>query len=154
MVGIRFTADGLDVVELRLDRFRQNMTGAEPVMWDLAEHVRTTVFRRTFDQQGLDGARWASLSPRYAAHKARVRPGRPILQFDGDLVESMTTPRGGIAEAWDTGFTVGTDVPYARFHQDGTPTMPARPMVGPLQQRDKRQLVKIIQRHIIEGTGA
>jgi len=154
MVGVTFRAEGLEPVSLMLDRFRQNMSSMYPAFERMAEDYRVNVFGRTFKQQGLDGAPWAALSPRYAAYKARKRPGAPILVFDGDLRESMTSPRGGITEVWDSGFTVGTDIDYASYHQRGTPFMPARPMIGPMQRADSRRLTKIMQRFIVEGTSA
>jgi len=153
MVGLVFRAEGLEDVTLRLDRFRQNMASMYPAFALMAQDVRTQVFGRRFAQQGLDGAPWAALSPRYAEQKARARPGAPILVYDGDLRDSMTTPTGGIYEPHDRGFTVGTDVPYAGYHQRGD-GLPARPMVGPLSREDNRRLVKIMQRFIVEGTGA
>lgn len=153
MVGLIFRAEGLEDVSLMLDRFRQNMSSMYPAMALMAQDVRTQVFGRHFAQQGLDGAPWAALSPRYAEQKARARPGAPILVYDGDLRESMTTPTGGIYEPHGTGFTVGTDIAYAAYHQRGD-GLPARPMVGQLQRADTRRLVKIMQRFIVEGTGA
>lgn len=118
----------------------------------MAVHMRTKVFGRTFRQRGTDGAPWAALSPAYAEWKSMVRPGQPILRFDGDLEDSMTSPRGGIFKVARTGYTVGTDIPYASAHQYGTGRMPARPIIGKLSQRDKAEQIKILQRHIIEGT--
>lgn len=154
MVGVTFRAEGLEDVTLMLDRFRQNMVSMYPAFELMAQDVRTQVFGRAFAQQGLNGSRWASLSPRYGAWKARVRPGAPILVFSGDLRDSMTTPTGGIYEPHDRGFTVGTDIRYAAYHQNGTPNMPARPMIGQMQRQDTRRLTKIMQRFIVEGTGA
>lgn len=152
MVGVSFHTEGLDDVVLMLDRFRDRMETMAPVWESMAMDTRVNIFGRTFSQQGLDGAPWAALSPRYAAYKTRRRPGAPIMVFDGDLRDSMTTPRGGIMESWDKGFTVGTDVPYATYHQNGTPNMPARPLIGGMQRADQRRLVKIMQRYIVEGT--
>ena len=151
MVTMRLKADGLEAVELALDRFRQNMTDARPTMERMAVWVRTVVFAETFEKRGPGGATWAPLSPRYADWKARVRPGAPIMVFDGDLRRSMTSRRGGVFEVSATGFEVGTDVPYARYHQDGGPNLPRRPLIGDLTQGQKRELVKMLQRDIVEG---
>ena len=151
MVGMTLTVDGMEDVSMMLDRFRGAVPNARPVLEDMAVHVRTHVFADTFKRRGLPGRPWVPLSARYAAWKAQRRPGAGILEFDGDLEASMTTPRGGVFKVTRTGFEVGTDVPYARFHQDGSPSthLPARPIIGPLGKRDRQALVKMLQAHII-----
>lgn len=148
---MRLKADGLEAVELSLDRFRQNMTQAQPTMERMAVWVRTVVFAQTFENRGPAGSPWPALSPRYAGWKARVRPGAPLMVFDGDLRRSMTSPRGGVFEVSATGFEVGTDVPYARYHQDGGGSLPRRLLIGDVTREQKRALVKMLQRDIVEG---
>jgi phage gpG-like protein len=152
MVALRFESDGFEPFVLLLDRFRQALEHPEPVLTELATYQKEVVNARVFAQQGsAETGRWVALSPRYAAWKAKVRPGRPILVFDGDLRETMTSARSGIFEVWDKGFTVGTDLPYARYHQDGTPTMPARPILGRSSKADNRRMAKILQEFVING---
>lgn len=123
-------------------------------MAEIARYQVEVVNKRQFTQQGTaeTGGRWAPLSPPYARYKAKRRPGRPILVFDGDLRDSMIRPRAGVWETWDSGFVVGTAVDYAIYHQQGTPRMPARPLLGSPRKRDTQQMAKILQRWIVEGT--
>ena len=85
-----------------------------------------------FDAEGegpVSGA-WAALSPSYAAWKEGVRPGMPILQFDGALRAALTTAAAANAHReWTAAnFVFGTaGLPYASFHQTGTSRMKPRP---------------------------
>lgn len=83
-----------------------------------------------FDQEGKP-ERWARLSDRYAAWKARRYPGRRILEREGLLREGLTR-RGGrfqVRRVTDTSLELGTSAPYAQFHQFGTRRMPRREIV-------------------------
>lgn len=152
MVGLRLTSDGFEPYSEVLDRFRQSLENAEPAFEELATYQKTVVNARVFAQQGSpETGRWAALSPRYGRWKARVRPGRPILVFDGELRESMISVRKGVYEVWNKGMVVGTVADYARYHQDGTPYMPARPLLGRTAKKDSRHMAKIFQDFIHRG---
>lgn len=153
MVGLNMTVDGMEDVAVRLDRWRGGVPRAAHILDAMAVTTRRRTFGRTFKERGLNGARWADLTPRYEAWKNYVRPGEPILRFDGTLEASMTSPRGGVFRVTSKGFEVGTDVPYARAHQDGTDRMVARPIIGPMPQADRRELVKLLQQHMLAEVG-
>lgn len=72
---------------------------------------------------------WPALSPTYAAWKAVVYPGRPILVQEGELRDSLT--KDGVISVGAEGIVLGTDVAHAIFHATGTQDMPARPPVIP-----------------------
>jgi len=79
----------------------------------------------------FSGGAWARLSPKYAAWKKVHYPGAKILQRTGDLQESLRwngndLGNGGIFDAQPSFVIAGTSVPYGRYHQDGTGSMPAR----------------------------
>lgn len=83
-----------------------------------------------FDAEGKP-ERWARLSARYAAWKARRYPGRRILEREGLLREGLTR-RGGrfqVRRVTDASLELGTSAPYAQFHQFGTRRMPRREIV-------------------------
>lgn len=85
---------------------------------------------QTFKAQGRR-SKWAPLTPAYAAYKSRVRPGRPLLVFDGDLRASLTgnnKRKGWLYNARSRRLVMGSKVPYAQYHQDGTSRMVARPL--------------------------
>lgn len=89
--------------------------------------------RERFAQQvASTGAAWAPLAPSTIAKKGHSR----ILVETGRLGVSLTQPGhpDAITEIVDEpgqgGFSRGTGVEYAGFHQAGTKRMPARPPVG------------------------
>ncbi|QNJ59581.1 hypothetical protein SEA_KING2_11 [Arthrobacter phage King2] len=153
MTIVRFSGAGFKPFTMVLDRFSDRLEDSEPAFRAMAEFQVRTVNARQFKQQGTpETGRWAPLSPPYASYKDRVRPGRPILVFDGDLREGLTVPGKGIFETYDKGFVVGTDLHYAKYHQKGTPIMPARPLFGSIRRSDVKQFAKLLQRWIVEGT--
>jgi phage gpG-like protein len=87
---------------------------------------------------------WPPLSSGYAAFKAKHYPGQPILVRTGLLRESLTsrTGAGAIYEESALELTLGTNVPYAKYHQTGTSKMPARPPEG-LNDTDLRVMQTI-----------
>lgn len=78
---------------------------------------------------GNSGASWAPLSPLYAAWKAKQFPGRGILVRSGALKASLASSGGpgAVFRTTPTALEIGTSVPYAMFHQQGTGSMPQRP---------------------------
>lgn len=144
-------SSGFEPFSLVLDRFRDNVGDAQPAFEAMAKYQVEVVNKRQFNQQGTpETGSWAPLSPPYARWKARVRPGRKILVFDGDLKKSMTVAGEGIFEVTDFGFVVGTALDYATYHQNGTPSMPARRLLGAPRKRDVQHMAKILQRWIVE----
>lgn len=153
MTNLSFAGAGAEPFARQLRRFSDHLQDATPAFAAMAEYQVKTVNARQFAEKGTPetGGRWSPLSPPYARFKARVRPGRPLLVFDGDLKREMTIPGKGVYEIRRSGMTVGTDLPYARYHQNGTPTMPARPLMGTPREADTRQFEKILQRFIVTG---
>ena len=112
--------------------------------------------RGTFSTKGRKSYKWAPLSPAYAAYKSRVRPGRSLLVFDGDLKRSLTMgAKGSIFSAKARRLVLGSTVPYAVYHQDGTrrggkTRMPARPLFV-LTKGVAERWVDIVREEIFEG---
>jgi phage gpG-like protein len=135
-----------------LERWQHNLGDATPAFKAMADYQTKVVNARQFREQGsVETGKWSPLSPPYARWKARVRPGRPLLVFDGDLKREMTVPGQGVYDVWRSGMRVGTDIPYATYHQNGTPGMPARPLIGTARRQDTREFGKILQRWIVES---
>lgn len=156
MSGLHFEGAGLKPFALTLERFQHNLGDATEAFEAMADYQKTVVNARQFAGLGSPevGGTWSPLSPRYAAWKAKKRPGAPLLVFDGDLRRHMTQPGEGVHEIRKTGFTVGTDLFYAGYHQNGTVKMPARPLQGKPRKADTRHMAKILQRWIVEGKAA
>jgi phage gpG-like protein len=149
---LNFDSAGAEPFMSRLHKWEENLGDATPAFEAMAQYQVKTVNARQFKEEGtVETGKWAPLSKDYGRWKARVRPGRKLLVFDGDLKRSMTVPGKGIYIVRSTSMTVGTSVPYAIYHQKGTPTMPARPLIGSPRKQDTRQFGKILQRWIVES---
>jgi phage gpG-like protein len=87
---------------------------------------------------------WPPLSAGYASWKAKHYPGQPILVRSGALRESLTSRSGAgaIYEESPLELNLGTNIPYAQYHQTGTSRMPARPPEG-LNDTDLRVMQTI-----------
>ena len=56
--------------------------GLTLLLEDIGEYLVRATRDRAATEHGPDGTPWPALSPRYAARKARERPGAPMLKFD------------------------------------------------------------------------
>lgn len=92
------------------------------------------------------GRRWAPLSPRYAAWKiGRIGP-RPVLQFDGKLLRSLTTRLR--VDYGARSLRYWSSDPKVVFHQHGTRHMPPRPPVT-MTDALAEQLERFVGAHIV-----
>lgn len=155
MVDFHMRIDGTEAIHDTLLRFTERADDlSEPL--DAMGDVVARLQAREFATQGqATRGGWASLSPDYARRKARTHPGKPILERDGDLKRSLTQRPFGIDEVDRHVAVFGTAIPYARYHMDSTPFMPARPpLIGEVGRGPSRQFVKILQRWVVEGIAA
>lgn len=81
---------------------------------------------------GRQGEGWPPLSDAYRDWKLRVYGAKPMLVREGNLKESLTNPARAVLAETDHMLVLGSDDPVARYHQDGTSKMPARPVLAPL----------------------
>jgi hypothetical protein len=94
---------------------------------------------RMFETEGaFGGTPWTPLDRRYAALKATVFPGKPILQAAGGIRRAASNPtvaagpRSLTLTIDDSGEEHGvlrTRGPVLQFHQEGAGRLPARPLV-------------------------
>lgn len=73
---------------------------------------------------------WRPLSARYAAYKARKWPSKPLMIRTTTLVKSLADRNSpwAIYRRRAKELVLGTRVPYATYHQDGSGRMPKRPL--------------------------
>jgi phage virion morphogenesis protein len=129
-----------------LDRLRRKTGNLRPVMSEIAETMRSSV-EENFKQEsarkpigGAKGGAWQALAA--STEKARARIGKTgrKLQVTGQLLASIQTKTS------DGEAIIGTNKKYARFLNDGTKRMPARPFLV-LQQADVDEMKQIVQEH-------
>lgn len=157
MASVSFSVNGTNEVVHDLTRFRQNVTRAKPVFVGMAEHV-AGMQRDQFNTEGQHyGPGWAALSPKYQSWKAKRRPGRKILVFDGNLKAAAAPTKASgfdIYRVSDKGMEVGVSyakTPVAQYHQEGTKRMRSRPIMGDPTRADQKALTKILHEHLIKG---
>lgn len=157
MPYLRFTFGTPDAAEF--DRILNLRFGAitdfQPAFEDVAEIVYDEI-GENFAGEGVNIGGWSPLSPGYAVRKARefkagLIPFNTILKRTGALSESLSgkTATGAVFNVSDTGFEIGTTVPYAAAHQYGTKNMPARPPVA-LSDAGRTRIVKAFQKFAVE----
>lgn len=142
MAGIlSFEILGGDSVKKGLAAFLDSLTDLRPFWRDVFAPRYFGIVQDLFATGGrgraangrFRGGAWAALSPKYRIWKQAHYPGQPTLVREGDLRESVRWSGhvgvGGIFDAQPAFVLVGTSIPYAKFHQYGTETMPKRPFL-------------------------
>ncbi|MDX2109198.1 MAG: phage virion morphogenesis protein [Verrucomicrobiota bacterium] len=120
-MSISITINGLPVVQTMLGKFE-----ALPIpelMETIGGVVESQTRRRIASEKtDVDGKPWKAWSPRYARH---ARAGGSLLQRSGRLLDSITYKVEG-----DDSVRIGSNLVYARTHQEGRGGIPARPFLG------------------------
>jgi len=107
---------------------------------DMAEHAQA-FFEESFDRQGFTDKSTEKWEPRKSKGHSKFAH-EPILERSGRLRNSFRIIRQGAAT-----FTLVNDAPYAKYLNEGTADMPARPFMGDshrLQQELKALVIKKI----------
>jgi len=114
----------------------------------------------SFSPEGKkSGKKWAALSPDYAAEKRRAIGKKNILTYSGSLRDSLRQ-RGGTRREFMKGSVIalGTAHRLARYHQEGTKNMPARPPVRKTGEQVEQLKIRIAKSLLLNamrlvGTG-
>lgn len=152
MVNVILTARGARGFGLGIDRWTGRLQNMHPAFEAIAD-FQAQEWQKQFATQGAHmSGRWAPLSAPYAAWKAVHFPGRPILVRTGRLRQSLTHRPFGVEEFSKNQVRLGTNVPYAMYHQRGTAFMPRRQIYPTVRTaRQTKAIVKVMQRYIVEG---
>lgn len=148
----------LDIAgEVQMDRgiarFADGVSDYRPI-WPVIEDDFYALEKDQFKSEGAEGGeRWKALSPAYGAWKEAKFPGKPILQRSGDLVKSLTSPNdpNGVRIEEREVLTLGTQVPYAIYHQSTKPrkVLPRRPEIL-LTEGFKRTVMHHVQTYLVQ----
>ena len=114
----------LEALGMRFDDF-------QPVMERFGQYLVEEHIPRQFKQRGTP-KRWAPLSPQYAAWKRRHYGNLPILMLSGRMAAGFkyeTTKRTLRIINRVAAGQRGNKTPRWTWHQNGTATIPARPML-------------------------
>lgn len=147
--GFTFTVHGDKQLSRSLSRFGEGAKDMRPAFRLIAKSFRA-IEKKQFDSGGSYGSGgWAPLSLSYAEWKELNFPGMGLLQRTGALMASLVGKTDdSIEEIEKLTMSIGTKLNYALYHQLGTPTMPARPIIE-LTEDDKRGWMKIIHRSLV-----
>jgi phage virion morphogenesis protein len=133
-----------------LSRLRRKISNMRPVMAEIAETLRSSV-EENFARESSRGplaskakvGAWAALAPGTLKNRARKGKTGKKLQVTGQLLASIQT------KSSDVEALVGTNKKYARFLNDGTKKMPARPFMV-IQQADLQEIEQTINEYFSE----
>ncbi len=105
------------------------------------------VAKQQFSSRGGRGQHgpWQALSSDYAAVKAKLFPGKPIMRREDRLFNSLTSAGGenisiGTNTALGYSFTMGTKVPYGIEHQKGGTKVKGQPPMRKLLDPNSQTL--------------
>lgn len=158
MLNMRIEVNG----EKEAGRLLRGMVGAieRPFAGDVQYEIAGAFYKIMQDQWSSQGSRggssWPALSEAYARRKAQARPGRPLLVYDGDLLDSVTNRNNqhAIFDATPTTLEFGTKDPKAATHQYGDTErgIPARPFAV-LTDADADHWGRLVLRAILLEAG-
>ena len=127
---LHFEFTGGEQVTLGIVNIQQFLDDMTP-FWVLVSGDLQMMMLEEFAYEGDVGnlGPWADLDKKYAAWKARAYPGQTILRLTDRMYDSLVgTTDDTVFTANPTWMAWGTGVEYARYHQEGTEHMPARPL--------------------------
>lgn len=156
-VNVVMSGTGMRHTTHVIERVAMNARNAKPAMEGVAQ-IATDAIRDQFRTQGNHfGSGWEKLSPGYRKHKTQARPGRPMLVYDGTLKKTIApvlSRNSGFYQVSGKRMEVGmldAQVPYAKYHQNGTRYMPRREIVGSLTREDQKKMTKVVHQHLFRG---
>jgi phage gpG-like protein len=126
---IEFTyAVNSEPVENALATFQESLAEQSPALRRIADDFREMMAQQFASEGQAEGTPWAERAP---STLRRRRAGTSILYETGALLRSLTEPgaAGHVEELEGYSLTLGSRLPYARYHQTGTRRMPARPLI-------------------------
>jgi len=144
---IMSSTDGAAKMAKLLDLRRTQIENMTPVYNRFGDYLVKFHIPYQYEMQGRP-YKWRKLSKKYAAYKKRVRPGAPILVFNGTMRAGFGYEVRGQGDLW-----ISNTQDYARYHQTGTEKMPARKWLQ-LTDPDYDQLHKFAREHIMREYGA
>lgn len=150
---VQIEGHGLQAFAMTLDRYRQNLADATPVMNGWLDELERAAEAGFSSSRRPSGSRWKALSPDYKKWKDKHYPGAPILTREGKLRASLTSAQGqgAIRQIGTHYLQYGTRVPYARYHQSGGGRLPSRPVLPSSRGSMPSALASVMQRILHEG---
>lgn len=154
---LQFKAKNLDAVQKQIDEIDKVLDSFEPFYRKSATRILKNVFIKLFQEEGATSRtqKWHQLSETtLQSRRRRGNTRRKILHDTGRLRRSYVN--NPVISIHNNEMKIGSNVPYARFHETGTRYMPARPVVGFAQivarDRLQRSLRRYLKKRLENGT--
>lgn len=152
-MSVKFNID-VDGVQLTLAAFGKVERGILDLRqlgtWDWVQSEFYKVEKEQFGSEGGSGAsgKWKALSSPYKERKQAKYGDMPILQATGRMYKSITSAGGdSIVDKQPLEMTLGSAVPYSRYHNRGGGRLPRRAILDFTPDQEK-QIMKPIQKKL------
>lgn len=136
---------GIKELKAELEAAAARGKDPRPAFRDIADDIREA------ERQYLARARWAPLSPEYAARKAAQGRGSKVGVYSGQLLDSLvsTSNRYHVEKITDDSVMVGTKNPVARLFDKGTGRQPKRKLVR-LSVKSRRAMLTTLTDYLLD----
>lgn len=114
---------GADEAARAVEAMAERMRNLGPVLRVVASDTATLIDDSFRQLRGPDGTMWDALAPSTVARRRRGEDGA---RSNVPLNDSGTLRRSVYSTSDDQAIRFGTNVPYARYHQEGTGRIPQR----------------------------
>ena len=151
MLRVSLQVDGIAQFDRAFSRFSEGLKDLRPLWEPLAQEFYRIEDEQFASEGAHSGNPWKPLSPKYQQWKEKHIPGPMILELTNKLKLSLTY-KGNSAHVRQEDLltlTLGSSLPYAKYHQTGTRRMPARKPID-LSEDHKAKLGKIIHRGLVK----
>lgn len=142
-LNLTATLEGAKELDRTLMASVQGLKTFEKPLTQSRDHMMTEI-DKSFETEGANlGMTWAPLAPEYAERKAKLFPGKGILEATGRMRQGFVSRvTSTLAEIWNA-------VDYFAYHQSRGPRakLPRRPMMA-LTEEAKRQIVRFFQEYL------
>ncbi len=157
MLRIRMVVAGNVEMDRGLARWTEGITDWRKI-WPVFGDSFYAFLKKQFETEGAEGLgqQWTELSAAYARWKQKRYPGTKILERTGKLKASLTSEKAehAVFEPKAQSLTIGSDLPYALYHQTGTASgLPQRKEIV-FTEPDKRELMRIAQMYLLQIAGS
>lgn len=145
--GLTYEIHGVPAIHHELVGFRNRALNGAPVLAAILADMRRLEIE-LFETEGR--GEWPELSQTTIERKAQQGYPAKILQATEALYDSLAgglSAAGHVERITENEVVYGTTVPHARFHQDGTAKMPARPPVD-VREEDVRRWSKLVHAYV------
>lgn len=152
---VRWQVEGSEDVQKRLSQWANKLHNPQPAFQDMMDAL-AGVQADWFATQGQ--GTWPQLSEPYRTWKKKKFPKRGILHGPDrpghrglQLRDQLTKRPFGFETVTDQGFTFGSTLKYAPYHQRGL-GVPVRKPMAPLTPGTVAMLEKILRDHVVGQT--